>query len=85
MASLFGGGGGVLRTVGIWFSFFTVACDSSCLTGNDGLGYCTGVTAENCCNVYQPNAEMGVNICAVSCDMGYEADPPDFICGELHS
>ena len=26
---------------------------------------------------------MGVNICAVSCDMGYEADLPDFICGEL--
>ena len=27
---------------------------------------------------------MGVNICALSCDMGYEADSPDFICGELH-
>ena len=64
-------------------SFLTVACDASCLTGSDGLGYCTGFTAWDCCNVYQPNA-MSVNICAVSCDMGYEADSPDFICGELH-
>ena len=64
-------------------SSLTVACDSSCLTGNDGLGYCTGITAEACCNVYQPNA-MGVSICAVNCDMGYEADSPDFICGELY-
>ena len=63
---------------------FSIACDSSCLTGDEGLGYCTGAAAEACCNVYQPN-EMGVNICAVSCSDGYEADPPDFICGELHA
>ena len=56
-----------------------IACDPSCLTGIDGLGYCTNVLDVGCCNVYQANT------CAVSCDMGFEADPQLFICGKYNS
>ena len=57
----------------------SIACNSSCLTGDDGLGYCTSVVAAGCCNVYQANT------CAVSCDTGFDAVSPLFLCGKYNS